>query len=254
MQRKDFISHTCCAKTGFFEVYGAGDFIALGLPRMLLRRDLPCSSIDISAVTRATKPHITISKEIPNVNRGFHGELMRCLQEHIESQNDEYMDLQFDRHPHMRAGTMMFLIDHCTLAILLKSLHGIIENLISRVAPESFSYLSFSAPHVTLAAEDIVMPLAFTEKSEEYRWHLQSSPDMKSSWWLDWITEKIYFNVHVDDVNLSTWLDPATGLRYEYDKRTRSARCVVDEEACDVIAIPYQYDLHGQFPIAGNEI
>ena len=249
MQRKGVILHTWCVKADFLNIYSSGNYVSLNLPVMLLRRDLPCTSIDLSAVT-PRKPHITIAKEVPSLSRGHHCELMGCLQDHIDAQEDEYMELQFDRLPHKHAGAMMFLTNHCTLATLLEDLRGIVEEFILRVAPELITDLNFSPPHVTLVVEDVVVPVVFTEKREEYRWHLQHSPDMQSYWWLDWLNEKIYFNVNIHDANLSYWSDPLTGLRYEYDKRTRNARFLVDEESCDVIEIPYHYNLQRQWPIA----
>ena len=67
------------------------------------------------------------------------------------------------------------------------------------------------------------------------------------------MNEDIHFNVNVDDENLSTWRDPATGLCYEYDKRTCGASVLVDEEICHVITIKYRYDMESQLPIASRE-
>ena len=252
MQSQEVIRHSWCAKTKFLEIYGRGDYLSLGLPSMLLRSDLPCISIDISAATGTKPPHITIAKGLPGFGTREYCELCVRLQDHIYGQGDDYMMLQFNRPPERHAGSRMFLTSHCTLATLLEGLSGIVSGYVSSVS-EDVAEVDFVAPHVTLADIDAVVPVTFTEKSEEYRWHMQHSPDMSSSWWLDWVNEEIHFNVNVDDENLSIWRDPATGLCYEYDKRTCGARVLVDEEICHVITIKYHFNMERQLPTASRE-
>ena len=83
MQSKEMIRHTWCAKTEFLKIYGRGDYLSLGLPEMLLRSDLPCSSIILSAVTRTKHPHVTIAKKLPGFDSGDYGELMVRLEDDV---------------------------------------------------------------------------------------------------------------------------------------------------------------------------
>ena len=250
MQKSDVVLYTWCARAKFFRIHSTENYISLDLPMKMFRRDLPCISINLGAATQSLKPHISIAKDVPNISLRHCRSLFRCLENKMVSKEDEYMELQFVIKQKREPGKVLYLANHCSLAGLVDELREIFKVFVPTQVPDSITNLKLSQPHVTLAAENIVVPLVTSEKREEHRWHMQFSPDMQSAWWLDWVDEKVYFNVDIHDVNLSVWREPETGLQFEYDSRTNRARILFDEELSEVIAIPYRYDLQRQWPLA----